>query len=166
MFELVNPRETVVITSRAEVSVLGKKIHKDNALAVDWQMPLSFSPRMFGIAIGKTRFSYKLIASSKVFVVNYLPFEEKDKVLFCGRNSGEHIDKLKKAGLEIEEADTIDCCRIKDSLGYLECKVVEEVETGDHVLFIAEVTKFFKERDGRKVFHVKDDKFTTTSINV
>ncbi len=72
------------------------------------------------------------------------------------------MDKFSQTGLEKEEAEKIDCPRIKQALGYLECKVIQEIEVGDHILFIAEVVKGELKRKGKRLFHLFKDKFTTT----
>ena len=99
---------------------------------------------------------------SKVFVINFMPFELKKQVLFCGRTSGEAIDKFKETGLIKEEAETIDCPRIKQAAGCLECEVVNEIDAGDHVIIIGEVLKSIKKKESKKIFQKHGDVFTTT----
>lgn len=132
-------RETVLITSRSHIDIIGKEVVKDNIIAVDWHTPLSFNPFFYGIAIGKTRHSIKLIQKSRVFAVNFMPFSLKEKIVFCGTQSGEHIDKFKETGLTKIEATKIDCPLIKEALDYLECEVVNEVDIGDHTFFVGKV---------------------------
>jgi len=156
-----SPRQVVLVSSRANVEILGKKTEKDNVITLAWHSPVSFDPELYMVAIGKTRFSAKLIQESGVFVVNFIPFILKKQAVFCGTNSGEYIDKFKEAGLTKEEAEKVDCCRINEALGYLECKVVQHVEAGDHILFIGRVlnSEFKQKRD--RLF--QDEKeFTTT----
>jgi len=59
---------------------------------------------------------------------------------------------------EKEEAEIINCPGIKQALGYLECEVVDEIETGDHILFIGRVTKAELRKRGVKLFHISGDK--------
>lgn len=151
---LTNPRQTVLVTCRHK--------GKDNIITLDWHTPLSFYPMMYAISVGKTRYSLGLIRSSKVFVVNFMSHEHEKEVLFCGRHSGKNYDKFVETGLTREEAAKIDCPRIKEALGFLECKVVNEVEAGDHILFIAEVVSSDLNKEGKRLFHIWGDKFTTT----
>ena len=72
------------------------------------------------------------------------------------------MDKFKETGLEKEETDRIDCCRIKKALAYLECHVVNEIEAGDHVIIIGKVLNIGKNKEGKRVYQVKGDTFTTT----
>jgi flavin reductase (DIM6/NTAB) family NADH-FMN oxidoreductase RutF len=152
--EVVNPRQTILVTARYE--------GKDNIITLDWHMPVSFSPPLYAIAVGKNRFSHDLIKNSKVFVVNFMPFELKDKVLFCGRNSGKDIDKFKEAELKKEESEKIDCPRLKDAIGFLECKVVKEIDAGDHTIFIGVILNQKLKTKKKRLFHTYGDNFTTT----
>ncbi len=162
MSELTNPRQTALISCRGKAKVIGVEKEKDDIITLDWHMPTSISPRMYAISIGKTRFSYELIHNSKVFVVNFMSLGHKDAVLFCGRSSGRHMNKFKESGLSMEEADNIDCCRIKEAAAFIECEVVNEIDTGDHVIFIGKVMNSDIKTRGKRIFHVTGDTFTST----
>jgi len=151
---LTNPRQTILLSCRWQ--------GKDNIMTLDWHTPLSFEPMMYAVAIGKTRFSAEMVRKSGVFAVNFMPAEFEKEILFCGTKTGKNIDKFKETGLEKEEAETIDCPRIRQALAYMECKVEKEIEVGDHILFIAKVTKAELKKRGKRLFHLFEDKFTTT----
>jgi len=161
---LINPRQTVLVSCRANLRKRFSEHEevKDNIITLDWHMQTSFQPMLYAISVGKTRYSLELIKKSKVFVVNFMPANLKDKALFCGRNSGEAIDKFSASGLHKEEANSIDCPRVVEAVGYLECEVISEVETGDHVIFIGKVIKSHLKKDAKRVFHITGDSFTTT----
>ena len=91
-----------------------------------------------------------------------MPKKLEKEVLFCGRHSGESIDKFKETGLTKEEAESIDCPRIKQATGCLECEVINEIEAGDHVIFIGKVLKTIAKNNNKKIFQIKGDEFTTT----
>ena len=161
--KIINPRQTVLVSCRAETTLLGRELEKHNLIAVDWHLPLSFEPMMYGFAVTKKRFSYELVHTSGVFCINFMPSSLEKDVLFCGRNTGKHIDKFKETGLSIEECEKIDCCRVKEAAAFLECEVVEEVETGDHVFFVGKVVNSSLKKEAKRVFHIIDDEFTTTA---
>jgi len=162
--DIANPKQVILVTTRAEIKTrFSPELEtKDNIFALAWHMPVSFEPPLYAISAGKTRYSAKLIQSSKVFVVNFMPYQLKDAVLFCGRHSGEHVDKFKETGLEKEEADRIDCPRIRQASGFLECRVVNEVEAGDHIIFIGEVLNMKLKKQGKRLFQKGGELFTTT----
>ncbi len=156
------PRQVVLVSSRAEAEVMGKRQEKQDIITLSWSMPVSFQPELYAIAVGKQRFSYRLIKESGVFCVNFMPYELKDKALFCGRNTGEHMDKFSESGFTPEECEKIHCPRIKEALAFMECEVKDEIEAGDHAIFIGEVMKSAEKKKGKRLFHLGGDRFTTT----
>jgi len=162
MFDEVNPRQAILVTTRANVEIMGKEVLKDNIFALTWHSPLNFQPRLFGISTGKERFSSELIRKAKCFCVNFISIDDQENLLFCGRNSGRTVDKFDKTSFEKEECESIDCPRIKQALGYLECELVDEKEFSDHILFIGKVLKS-NFQPGKRIFYKGLDKFTTTA---
>lgn len=159
---LTNPRQTVIVTCRSRAQVMGKEIEKDNAITIDWHTPLSFNPKIYAIVVGKSRFSHKLITESRVFVVNFLPYTMEKEALYCGRHTGEHHDKMKDAGIKTHDAANVDCPRIVGAAAYLECEVTNEIEAGDHTLFIGKVVNSEMVKEVKRLFHVDHDEFSTT----
>ena len=162
MPELFGPRQTVLVTCREELEFMGKTKEIHNIITVAWHMPVSQSPLLYAIAISKTRASYEIINKSKGFVVNFIPFELKEAALTCGKLSGRHHDKFAEAKLTMEESNHIDCPKIKEAIGYLECHVIEEIEAGDHVIFVGEVTHEQFKGERPRLFHCGGSEFKTT----
>jgi len=156
-----HPRQVILVSSRAQMNIMGKETEKDNIITLAWHMPVSFSPELYAISIGKTRFSCKMIQKSRCFVVNFIPYELKQQAVFCGSRSGEHINKFKESGLTMEEANSIDCGKIKEAIGYLECAVENEVDAGDHIVFIGKVINSELKETGKRLLQGGKD-FTTT----
>lgn len=159
---IYNPRQVILATSRADVEILGKKVLKDNIMTIAWHMPVSFKPFLYAISVGKTRFSCKLIKKSRVFAVNFMDANSEKAAVYCGSISGEHIDKFKEGKIEKEESSAIDCPRIRGATAYLECEVVNEVDAGDHIIFIGNVIKSEEKRTGKRLFQGEGRTFTTT----
>jgi len=156
-----HPRQTILVSSRETIEIMGKEIEKDDIITVSWHMPVSFKPELYAISIGKQRFSAEIISKSKAFVVNFIPYTLKETAIFCGTHSGKHMDKYQEAGLTMEEAESIDCGRIKEALAYLECEVINEVDAGDHIIYIGKVVnKEEKDHEKRLLQGGKD--FTTS----
>lgn len=146
-------RQIAIITIRAKI----KNKFKDNAITVAWHSQLSFDPYLYGIIIGKTRYSYELINKSKIFCVNFISSKLKDLALFFGRTSGRNINKLEK--VDVEKCKKIDCLKLKNALAWLECKVIKKIDVGDHCLFVGEVlneeiNKNYKIEKEKRIFHV------------
>ena len=160
---LSGPRQAVLITSRAKVKILGKEVEKDDVMTASWHMPVSFEPPLYAVSVGKARFSHMLISSGKCFVVNFAPVGMKEAAVLCGRKSGEHTDKFADAMLGRENAKSVECPRVKGAEGYIECEVINEVEAGDHTIFIGKVLNWEMPKKSRKLlFHAGESSFTTT----
>jgi len=149
-----NPTQIILVSSRYK--------NKDNIMAVTWWTKISFQPNLYLISIGKSRFSRYLIKKSKCFVINFMPYKSKEKILFCGTRSGKNIDKFKESHLHKLEGEKINCPVIKESLAFLECKLKKSIETGDHTLFIGEVVNAKFKKSGKRAFQLSKKKFTTT----
>jgi flavin reductase (DIM6/NTAB) family NADH-FMN oxidoreductase RutF len=126
------PRQVVLLTARHEGA--------ENVWPIDWHTPLSLEPELYGIALNKTGYGTELIRNSGAFVINFVPATWEEQILFCGRTSGRAVDKFAAAGLAKEAAETIDAPRLAEALGWLECRVEQVVEAGDHTFFISRVT--------------------------
>jgi flavin reductase (DIM6/NTAB) family NADH-FMN oxidoreductase RutF len=110
-----------------------------NIIAIAWLVPVSVSPPLMGLSIRPTRHSYKLIQATGEFVINVASYEIAQQVLFCGRRSGRDVDKFAATGLTPGQARLVRPPIIEECIAHLECRVVQDVEAGDHHLVIGEV---------------------------
>ncbi|MEM2927676.1 MAG: flavin reductase family protein [Nitrososphaerota archaeon] len=162
---LLHPYNSTLVTTT-------DKNNKPNIIVIAWIIPLSRNPPYLAMAIHKNRYSYKLIAESKEFVVNIPSYDLAKKVIFCGRRSGKDIDKFKETGLTPEKAKMVSPPIIKECIAHIECELDRIIEVGDHDLFIGKVLTayaskdFFDEHYNFKIFkpllHAGGDFFTTT----
>ena len=164
MSELTGPSQAVLVTTRAfiEDRFSTNKGTRDNIMATSSCMQTSQDPLLYAISIDKTAHSCNLIRNSRVFALNFMPYYMKESMIKCGKLSGEHIDKFKEAGLSKEEAATIDCPLISEAIGHMECEVINELETGDQVVFIAKALRSELKQQGKRLYHTDLKNFTTT----
>ncbi|MBN2330747.1 MAG: flavin reductase [Candidatus Aenigmarchaeota archaeon] len=155
MPEIDGPRQVILVTCRHR--------GKDNIITLAWHMPTSFDPRLYAISIGKTRFSHDMIRDSGNFCVNFMPAEQKKGMEHCGSVSGRNADKFEHSGFGKEECGKIDCPRIKQAIGFLECEVVDSVETGDHTVFIGKVVHSKTKGSGKRLYHITGNRYATSS---
>lgn len=162
MFDVVNPRQTVLVTCRGRGMLLGQVQEKDNITPVDWHTPCNVHPFLYGIVLAKDSFSLELIRASKTFVVNFVGSYFKDIVLFAGKHSGRSVDKFKELHLEFEECIKVDCSRLTKAIGSLECELVSEFPFEQYVLVVGKVVYHeLKRHDIHRLFHIEKDEFTT-----
>jgi len=131
-YQALYPSRVVLVTSI-------DKSGKPNIITLAWTSIMSMSPFMVGISVGPKRYSHRLISESKEFVINLPAFDLQKACIVCGTKSGRNVDKFREASLTPIKSEKISVPRIKECYAWLECKVVNSVETGDHTLFVGEV---------------------------
>ena len=72
-------------------------------------------------------------------MVNVVPYEIAQQALYCGRYSGSLVDKFSVTGLTALPARYVHPPIIKECVAYVECRLQQEFEAGDHNLLIGEV---------------------------
>lgn len=160
-YRLLHPRPALVV-------VAGNG--KVNAMALAWHMPVE--ENKVAIAVDRENYTYELIKDSKEFTLNVLSIEKADLIWKVGTTSGREVDKVKEFGIELEKGVKVKTPHIKDCLGYLECKVFDEVKLDEHSVFFAEIVhawadkRYFKDvwlEKAKIAMHVGKKFFTTTS---
>ena len=164
VYRLMHPRLTILVTS---VDGNGKP----NIITLAWSTPVSLAPPMVGISIAPGRYSHELIKRSKEFVINVPTMEIAEETLYCGRHSGREVDKFERTGLTPLPAKEVATPAIKECFAHLECSVKEEIDVGDHTLFVGEVVKAYADAgtfDGKcdidavhQLYHLGGDDFLT-----
>lgn len=112
---------------------------KKNIITIGMFAYFSGKPSLVGVGIAPSRYSFDMIHQSGEFVVNVVDEKLMEAVRICGQKSGRDVDKFKLARLTPEKGVKVKAPSVKESPVSIECKVVKEVETGDHVWFIGEV---------------------------
>lgn len=142
-------------TARQVVLITTRHGGADNVWPVDWHVPLSTQPKLYGVVLSRNGYGTQLVRGSGVFVVNFVPATWEKLILFCGGMSGRDIDKFAAAGLRKEEAESVDAPRLADSLGALECTVRQAMDLSDyHTLFIGEVKHEILRADAPRLHHI------------
>ncbi len=117
---------------------------------------------------------YALIRETGEFVINVASDEIAQQALFCGRRSGRRVKKFAVTGLTPGQARHVRPPIIEECIAHLECRVVQDVETGDHRLVVAEVLAaytrpgmlddngLYDPRRARPLLHLGRNRFTST----
>ncbi len=112
---------------------------KHNPIPLGWMMMTSREPAMIAISIGRSRYSLEQIRRSREFVLAFPPSTMGAEMLYYGTNSGREVDKLADTPVATLPAAQVNGVLLADAVANFECRVVSEMVTGDHVLFVAEV---------------------------
>jgi len=162
---LLHPKLTVIITSC-------NKRGKCNAMAAAWVMPVSARPPLVAVAISPRRLTYSYIKETREFAINVPSIDLLKQVHYTGTVSGRKEDKLSK--IKTFKARKIRAPLISESIAWLECIVENEIEAGDHVLFIGRVVEAYALKEYldedetyssykfKPVLYIGGNKYTTT----
>jgi len=149
---------------------------KANVITLAWSMPASILPPMLATGIAPGRYSHQLIEETKEFVVNIPTMDFLKETLLCGRITGREYDKFKEARLTPLPAKMVQPPIIKECVAHLECKLRQQISTGDHTIFIGDVLiayanegVFVRRLDLKRVkpiYHMGGDDFVTLSPEI
>jgi flavin reductase (DIM6/NTAB) family NADH-FMN oxidoreductase RutF len=118
-----------------------------NVMPVGWSMIASGSPLLYAVAIHRRQYTAQLIRETREFVVAAPSAEMARATLYCGTHSGREGDKIEPSGLKLVPAAKLETPLLRGAVYNLECKLYNEVETGDHILFVGEVVAAHLDQD-------------------
>src|SRR5690554_4362233 len=87
--------------------VTAKQGDVQNVMAAGWHSYISFDPPVYGIAVGKERFTYDLIKNSESFAINFVPAEYAHYIEAAGKLTGRDGDKFERVGMKWKEGETV-----------------------------------------------------------
>lgn len=112
---------------------------KPNVMGLSWWTFTCLQPPMIAISVGHARYTHECLEGCKEFVLCF-PSEEQAKAAWlCGVKSGRNTDKFAEAGLTTGPSKVIRPPIIEGSTVAYECKVVGQMDSGDHTLYKGEV---------------------------
>ena len=116
------------------------------AFTANWLVQSSFEPPMLAIAVEQDAHSLAVLRAAGAFAVHVLPSGAREFAGAFGRAYVKVGDKL--AGHVTTPGSTGAPLLSDDALAAVECRIVTETPSGDHVLFLAEVVDAHFWREG------------------
>jgi flavin reductase (DIM6/NTAB) family NADH-FMN oxidoreductase RutF len=119
------------------VYVLGTRRGREmTAMTAAWVARVSEHPPSVAVAVRDDRYTHGVILESATFSLSVLRDDQVNVATHFGETSGEYHDKLH--GIPYGQSPggspvLLDC------LAYLDCKVLDTAQAGDHTVFIGEV---------------------------
>jgi len=121
-----------------------------NGMMADWVMQVSFNPRLVAVSLERNSTTLRNLRETGFFTVNMLASEQRAlAVKFCqprqaskiqGRsNAASAVIYDKLAGVPYQMGSLSDCPILDEGLAYLECRVDQLVDAGDHTLALGRV---------------------------
>ncbi|MBN2052708.1 flavin reductase [Candidatus Woesearchaeota archaeon] len=129
----------VLVSVRAPVNNFGKSSLKDAISVIEWHMPASTRPMKYAISVRSDDNIKHMISTAGNFVINFMSHEHKSIVLSCENQDSLFTDLFEFLGVTKSDADMVESPRIREAKEFLECEVDQELDSGDHIIFIGKV---------------------------
>jgi flavin reductase (DIM6/NTAB) family NADH-FMN oxidoreductase RutF/rubredoxin len=111
---------------------------KANGFIANAVFQVTASPAQFAVCCNKDNFTAQTIAASGVFAISVLRQEVGPKTLGTfGYRSGRDLNKLEN--FNVMQGATGVPIVTDDTVAFIECKVMQTVDVGSHLMFIGEV---------------------------
>ncbi|MHB8647479.1 MAG: flavin reductase family protein [Thermomicrobiales bacterium] len=116
------------------------------AMTVNWVTQASFAPPVIAVSMERESQTRAMVMRTGVFALCVYAAEQRELAGLLGRHSARVPDKC--ASVAWEPGGATGCPLIAETLGALECRVIQTMEAGDSVLVLAEVIAAHARHDG------------------
>jgi flavin reductase (DIM6/NTAB) family NADH-FMN oxidoreductase RutF len=100
---------------------------KGDVSTVAWARPCQKDPPRFSLTIGTSHRTWKNLTRTGILAINIPTADLTDLVLYCGRCSGDDVDKIALHPIPIRPGDELSVLPLVDSCAaWLECRVTPE----------------------------------------
>ncbi len=168
IFKEINMREEIKFNPFSKIGndwmliTAGDK-EKCNTMTASWgAMGVLWNKNIAMAFVRPQRYTFEFIEKNDYYSLCFFPFEHKDKLVFCGKNSGRDVDKIQKTGLKIlydqkapyfEQANMVFICkkiynRFIDPECFVDSDLENNYELKDyHKMYIGEIEKCLIKED-------------------
>jgi flavin reductase (DIM6/NTAB) family NADH-FMN oxidoreductase RutF len=120
---------------------------EDHGMLANWVMQAAFTPPMLVVALENDSKSLPMIRDARAFIVNVLAAGQRELAAQLGRSSRHQPYKLHT--VPARPAPVTGAPILTEGLGWLECRLVATMPSGDHTLVLGEVVEAGLEREGQ-----------------
>jgi flavin reductase (DIM6/NTAB) family NADH-FMN oxidoreductase RutF len=120
---------------------------EDHGMTANWVMQAAFTPPMVVVAIENDSKSLPMIRDARAFAINVLAAGQRELAAALGRSS--HRTPHKLQAVATRPAPVTGAPILADGLGWVECRLVATMPSGDHTLVLGEVVEAGVEREGQ-----------------
>jgi len=135
--------------------VTSQKDNEKTGFTASFVIQTSFEPPIIIVAIKKGRKSFDFINESKVFTVNVM---SKNEMKLIGKFANPNI-KQEELFNDVDFKEINNMPIISTAVSYLSCKVINTVDSGDHIIVIGEVFDGELLNDNEPAYHVRKNGF-------
>ena len=111
-----------------------------NVMSAGWHAALSAEPPLYGVALGRERYTHALVLAAQAFALHFLPFEHARTIAAVGSTSRhDGIDKFARFGLDATSGAVVDVPILTQAYLAYECRLQAVHDTGDHDFMVGKV---------------------------
>lgn len=117
--------------------------HGPNIMAAEWTHHVSYSPGLIAVCFGPNRTTLENIRATKKFGVSLTATDQTVASSVAGGTKGFQHNKiaaLKELGFRFYTGKT-GLLMVEDAALNAECKVIKEIQLGDHMMVVGEVVE-------------------------
>ncbi|MEC5425946.1 flavin reductase family protein [Virgibacillus sp. C22-A2] len=118
---------------------------QNNIMAAGWHSYISFQPPIYGVAIGRQRYTYDLVKNAESFAINFLAHDQAAFIQQAGVYTGEDLNKFAQGGPAYDQGITISAPILRDAYVAYECKTIDINTYGDHDWVVGEITQCYRD---------------------
>ncbi|HMA38825.1 MAG TPA: flavin reductase family protein [Gemmatimonadales bacterium] len=111
----------------------------EHGMTANWVTQAAFEPPMVVVAVENTSKTIGMIRDAHYFVINLLEAGQRELAGRLGRSSEEAPQKLK--GIKTKPAPVSKTPVLAEAIGWVECRTVASLPSGDHTLFLGEIVE-------------------------
>ena len=127
---------------------------EEHGITAIWVTQTSFAPPMVAAAVENTSKAIGMIRDAHHFALNLLQQGQRELAGKLGRPSPGAPQKLK--GIKTKPAPVSGAPVLTDALGWVDCRVVATLPSGDHTLVLGEVMAAGVEHDGAQPLTLRE----------
>lgn len=130
--------------------------HGMNIMAAEWTHHISYSPGFIAIFLGHNKATTENIRETREFGVSIAAIDQTVLTSIAGGYSGKSVDKvaaLKELGFKFHKAEKINTLMVEGASMNAECRVIEEIPLGDHVMFVGKIIEAKASNKEPLVYH-------------
>ncbi len=132
-YQLIGHGPVVLVSTKSE----GSEPEYD-VTPIAWHCPVHKSPTRVLIVVGKRHKTHENLISRNEFILNIPNKSAAGLVRKTGSVSAREVDKFKEFNIDSKPGKEIDAKIVSGCIGWLECKVIEKMQTGEVGLIIGE----------------------------
>lgn len=148
------------VTNVGLITTSGSK--GDNIMAAEWTHHISYSPALIAVCIGPDKATSINIDETGEFGVNLAASDHNVLSSIAGNETGKATDKiavLKDLGYKFFPAKKIKTLMIEGALLQAECKVINRIVLGDHIMYVGEVIELYPLQDKEPLIYHQNKYF-------